>query len=113
MNSICDGSSRLPRFSMSAAIRGDAPSAPSSATAAWADDQRLAARIEMKRERAIRIAHLVDAVEPAVPRHDARPCVGVDVKPRDELRRDALDGVDARVRVPSGLDDARAWVLVH
>ena len=67
----------------------------------------------MKRQRAIRVAHVVDAVERAVPRHDARPRVGVDVEPREKLRRDAFDGVDARVRVPPALHDARAGVLVH
>ncbi len=82
--------------------------------AAGADDERLAAGVELKRQRAVRIAQLVDAVELSVPRHDARPRVGVDVEAREKLRRiDAFDRVDARVRVPAALRDARARVLVH
>jgi hypothetical protein len=64
-------------------------------TSAWSDDERLAAGVEMKGPRAIRIAQLVDAVELSVPRHDARPCIGVDIQARQKLRRiHALHRVD-------------------
>ena len=54
------------------------------------------------------------AVELAVPRHDARPRIGVDEEAREEASdRNAFDRVDARVRVPAALHDLRSGLLVH
>ena len=77
------------------------------------DDQRLAARREFERQGAVRVAEAGDAVEIAVPLVGARPRVGVDVQPREVRRGEAFDGVDPRIRVPSGVRHPRIRQFRH